>query len=229
MTPELPFKGIRGIVLDAVGTLIEPTPAVADVYLAAAARQGVVIGREEVRARFGRYFRDDELDETRGPMVTSEPLERRRWRRIVGAVLAEVDDPDRAFGELWDHFARPESWRCFADVGPALDVLTRAGLPVRIASNFDGRLRQVVAGLSELAALGETLVISSEVGVRKPHPDFYRAACRGLGLSPESVLWVGDDFENDLEGPRRIGSPSRLLGDRRGAGPGELMTLVSEL
>ncbi|MBV8233824.1 MAG: hypothetical protein JO329_27920, partial [Planctomycetaceae bacterium] len=33
--------GIQGIVLDAVGTLIDPSPPVAEVYAAAARRQGV--------------------------------------------------------------------------------------------------------------------------------------------------------------------------------------------
>ncbi len=199
------WLGIEGLVLDAVGTLIEPSPPVAEVYLEAARRQGVVLDRAEVRARFHRDFRDDEVDESRGPMVTDEDLEFRRWRRIVGSVLPEVSEPDRAFSELWTHFARPEAWRCFAEVGPTLHALTSAGLPVRIASNFDARLRAIVAGLPELAAFRQSLIISSEVGFRKPHPAFYQTACASLGLPPDRVLFVGDDPENDVAGPRRAG------------------------
>ena len=36
----------------------------------------------------------------------------------MAGVLPEVADPDRAFEELWDHFSRPESWRCFPDAVP---------------------------------------------------------------------------------------------------------------
>ena len=172
------------MVFDAVGTLIEPDPSVADVYVASAARQGVTLARAEVRERFRRHFRNDEVDEAKGPMVTDEALEYRRWRRIVGSVLPEVADPGRAFEELWHHFARPDAWRCFPDVGPAVRALTGAGLPLRIASNFDRRLRAVVAGLPEIAALSDSLVISSEVSYRKPHPAFYRAVCASLGLPP---------------------------------------------
>src|SRR4051794_14224526 len=96
--------GGAGVVFDAVGTLIEPCPSVADVYTAAAARQGVVLDRDEVKGRFHRFFRHDELDEARGPLATDESIERRRWERIVSDVLAEVPDPARAFEELWDHF-----------------------------------------------------------------------------------------------------------------------------
>lgn len=207
--------GIEGIVLDAVGTLIEPEPSVAEVYLAAARRQGIVLRAEDVHARFGRHFRDDEADESLGPMVTSEPLERRRWRRIVGQVLLEVADPDRAFDELWDHFGSAGAWRCFADAGPVVATLRSAGFRLAVGSNFDGRLRRVLAGLPELAALCPSLVISSEVGYRKPHPRFYQAVCETLGLAADRLLFVGDDPENDVAGPTRAGLRGVLL-DRRG-------------
>ena len=207
--------GIEGIVLDAVGTLIEPEPSVAEVYLTAARRQGIVLRAEDVHARFGRHFRDDEADESLGPMVTSEPLERRRWRRIVGQVLPEVPDLDRVFDELWDHFGRAQAWRCFADAGPVVATLKSAGFRLAVASNFDGRLRRVVAGLPELAALSSGLVISSEVGYRKPHPRFYQAVCEALGLAADRLLFVGDDSENDALGPTRAGLRGVLL-DRRG-------------
>lgn len=206
------WPDIQGIVLDAVGTLIEPDPPVAEVYRAAAARQGVALDAAEVRDRFRACFGEDELDEARGPLATDESVEFRRWRRIVAGVLPEVPKPGRAFSELWSHFARPDAWRCFPDVGPALRVLAAAGVPMRIASNFDGRLRGVVAGLPELSGLAGSLVISSEVGFRKPHPKFYEAVCASLGLPPVRVLFVGDDVENDVRGPERAGLRGVLLG-----------------
>ena len=82
---------------------------------------------EEVRARFQVHFQSDEVHAEQGVLSTDEATERRRWRRIVAGVLPEVPDPDRAFDELWDHFSRPESWRCYPDVAPVLDALWRAG------------------------------------------------------------------------------------------------------
>lgn len=223
------WDGIKGVVFDAVGTLIEPSPPVADVYRAAAARQGVALEPEVIRDRFRRHFRDDDLDEMAGPMVTDEASELRRWRRIVGGVLPEVPEPGRAFEELWGHFARPGAWRCFPDVAGSVRRLSDAGFPVRVASNFDGRLRGVVAGLPEIAGLGESLFISSEVGFRKPHPEFYRAVCVALGLPPGQVLFVGDDPENDVEGPNRAGLRAARLDRSRHpeAGPNVLPGLAA--
>ena len=58
--------GIQGIVLDAVGTLIDPSPPVAEVYAAAARRQGVHLEVAVVKSRFHRHFRNDEIDEAPG-------------------------------------------------------------------------------------------------------------------------------------------------------------------
>ena len=218
MSTRTELDGIDGIVLDAVGTLIEPAPSVATAYEAAALRQGIALDRAEVRSRFVRHFGDDDADDLRGPLATDERRERDRWRRIVDGVLPEVPDPARAFAELWDHFGRPDAWRPFDDVDPALARLGSAGIALRVASNFDGRLRGVLRGLPGLAALADGVVISSEVGYRKPHPEFYRAACASLGLPLDRVLCVGDDAENDLRGPRRAGLRAVLI-DREGRLP----------
>ncbi len=211
------WNGIRGIVFDAVGTLIQPVPSVAEAYLAAAVRQGVVLDLEEVRARFRLHFQSAEIHAAHGVLSTNEMTERRRWRIIVTGVLPEVAEPDRAFDELWDHFGRAESWRCYPDVVPVLDSLAEQGISVCIGSNFDRRLRIVVNGLPELRERAEVLVISSEVGFRKPHPSFFRAACLQLGLLPQQVLCVGDDPENDVRGAIRAGLSALLL-NRENAG-----------
>ncbi len=209
---------IAGIVLDAVGTLIKPVPSVADAYAEAARRQGIALNREEVKARFNLHFQSDEVRGDRGIHSTDEVTEIRRWRRIVTKVLPEVPDPERAFAELWEHFARPDSWRCFPDVAPALRAIHEAGIAVCVGSNFDSRLRPVVMGLPDLSWAVDALVISSEVGFRKPHASFFEAVCQRLGLSAGQILCVGDDLENDVRGAMRAGLSALLL-DRGAQGP----------
>lgn len=215
MTTPSVWSGIEGLLLDAVGTVIQPFPPVAEVYQAVAFRQGVELDRREVWTRFRRAFHEDETFEAEGGLVTDESRESLRWRRIVASVMPELPDPEAAFAELWTHFSRSSAWRCFEDVASALQALAAAGIPVRIASNFDSRLRQVVSGLPELSDYQGSLVISSEVGRRKPHLDFYLAACTSLGITPARVLCVGDDLENDVLAPRRAGLRGVLL-DRTG-------------
>jgi putative hydrolase of the HAD superfamily len=218
---ETALNGIRGIVFDAVGTLIKPVPSVAEAYTAAASRQGVVINPAEVRDRFQHHFLHGVEHAGNGVFSTDEGTERRRWRAIVGGVLAEVPHQDRAFEELWDHFSQPGSWRCYPDVEPALGGLADMGISVCVGSNFDSRLRGVVQGLSELRVCVDSLVISSEVGYRKPHPLFFESVCNHLGLPAFEVLCVGDDSENDVRGAIRAGL-SGILIDRGGNRPADL-------
>jgi putative hydrolase of the HAD superfamily len=217
---------IAAVALDAVGTLIEPAPGVAVVYAAAARRQGVVLDPDLVRARFQTSFGRDEIDELRGPRATDEPTELRRWRRIVTDVLPELPDPGRAFEELWEHFGRPAAWHVLDDVPEALRRFAAMGLRVAVASNFDRRLRGVLAGLPVLAECQAKLVVSSEVGYRKPDPAFYRALCAHLEERPDRILCAGDDVANDYEGPRGAGLNACLI-DRHGRLPAQLPRYAS--
>lgn len=51
----------------------------------------------------------------------------------------------------------------------------------------------------------ETVIISSEIGWRKPHPTMFRTAIERLGVSGEEALFVGDNFELDVVGASRAG------------------------
>jgi putative hydrolase of the HAD superfamily len=221
MSKQPNWSLIGGIVLDAVGTLIKPVPSVADAYREAARRQGVELNREEVRARFNLHFQSDEVQGGRGVHSTDESTEIWRWRRIVTKVMPEVPDPQRAFEELWSHFGQADSWRSFPDVAPALRTLREAGVAICVGSNFDGRLRHVVRGLPELRWAVDELVISSEVGFRKPHPSFFQAVSNHLGLPHSRILCVGDDPENDVRGAMRAGLSGILL-DRASDHPADM-------
>jgi len=211
MSKQLNWNLIDGIVLDAVGTLIKPEPSVADAYAEAAKRQGVELNRDEIKARFNSHYQSDEVRGERGLNSTDEATEVWRWRRIVAKVLPEAPNPEQIFDELWEHFGNPSSWRCFPDVVPALDAIHEAGIAVCVGSNFDRRLRKVVMGLPELSWAVDALVISSEVGFRKPHPAFYQAVGERLGQPLRRLLCVGDDPENDVRGALRAGLSAVLL------------------
>ena len=205
--------GVRAVFFDAAGTLIHPAPPAAEVYAAVGRRHGSRLAADEVRRRFAAAFRAEErLDAGRGHR-TDEERERRRWLGIVAAVLDDVSDPRRCCDELYEYFARAPAWECASGAGALLAALRAEGYVVGVASNFDHRLRPILAGLAELAPL-EHLAISSEVGWKKPAPQFFGALGAMTGLSPDEILLVGDDLENDFYGARRAGLASLLLDPR---------------
>jgi putative hydrolase of the HAD superfamily len=208
---------VRAVIFDAVGTLIHPEPSAAVVYAAVGQSLGSRLTVGEIAERFRTAFaREEALDRADG-LRTSEERERRRWRSIVGAVLDDVRDPERCFEELFAHFGRPGAWRS-DPAAAALADLERRGHVLGMASNYDARLHGVAAGLAELRPLRH-VVVSSEVGWRKPAPQFFAALCARLGLPPSEILYIGDDRVNDYDGALAAGLRAALVGEGgRGGG-----------
>jgi len=196
---------IRCVAVDAVGTLIEANPPVVDAYAEAGRRHGSGLDRDEVSRRLSRAFATcSERDREGGAsgLVTSEELEWTRWRWIVGEVFQElgsVGAVDRCFEELFEHFGQASSWRCYDDVEATVSRIEQLGLGMVIASNFDRRLHTVCAGWPVLRSV-LAVVVSSEVGCRKPGRGFFEALVSACGCRAEEVLMVGDDAVNDVEG-----------------------------
>ncbi len=224
-----PFLGtsVRAVFFDAVGTVIHPEPPAPQVYHAAGRRFGSRLPLEEIRRRFRSAFQQEERRDQAAGLRTSEERERDRWRTIVAFVLDDVVDPEACFAELFEHFSRPKAWRCEPGTAETLRQLEARGLVLGLASNYDCRLRRVAAGLEALRPVRH-LVISSEIGWRKPAAEFFMALCRNVGLPPEQVLLVGDDIANDYDGARAAGLQA-LLFDPQSSATAECFRRVTHL
>jgi len=198
--------GVRAVVFDVVGTLVEPSPTVAVAYQIAAARHGVERDAAEISTRFREAWRRQEaIDaEATTPFVTDRAREHERWRRIVTDVFAHRPEAPAIFADLWEHFGRPDAWRPTAH-GPGLvRQAIDAGLTVALASNFDERLH-AIAGCVEPLSFVPHVFASSEIGWRKPAPEFFRRVQERLGCDADEILLVGDDPELDIAAGRRAG------------------------
>jgi putative hydrolase of the HAD superfamily len=144
--------------------------------------------------------------------ATSEEAELARWRWVVRHVLFDIDDNhcEAAFQELWHHFARPQAWRVLPDAAATLKRLGHAGWRLGVASNFDARLEDIVRGLNELESIDRVLV-SSQIGWRKPAPEFYRQVIKEIGGVPGEIWWVGDRTDHDFDGPIAAGMRALVL------------------
>lgn len=83
----------------------------------------------------------------------------------------------------------------------AIAGLRSRGVPVAIVSNSLGD--DCYRGY-DLAALADAVVISGEVGVRKPSRRIYALACAWLGVDAADTVLV-DDLQHNLDGAARLG------------------------
>lgn len=198
------FSEVRAIFLDAVGTLIHPHPPAPVVYEQMGKRFGSHYNAAVIRSRFAEAFAQEEQVDRRRGWRTSEEREIERWRHIVSNVLDDVIDQSACFQSLFDHFSTPDAWSCDPAAGNILNLLSKHGFVLGLASNYDSRLRPVVAGKPGLTAI-QNLCISSEIGWRKPAPEFFAGVCQSVGIPAEQILFVGDDPINDFEGAVNAG------------------------
>jgi putative hydrolase of the HAD superfamily len=190
---------LRAIYFDAVGTLIHPQPGAGEVYFNVGRRHGSNLTCEQIGRRFRVAFKKQEAVDRRRGWQTDECREQQRWRDIVAEVLDDVRDPAACFAELYEHFAQARAWFCEPGIEMILDQLRAQRYQIGLASNYDHRLHAVLPGLKPLAAI-DRLLISSEVGWRKPASEFFAAICDQADAAPDQVLYVGDDRINDYQG-----------------------------
>ena len=69
-----------------------------------------------------------------------------------------------------------------------------------------------------LAGLVDAVVLSVDVGWRKPHPAVYAAALDALAAAPSDAVFVGDSYVADYAGPVAAGIPAFLI-DPAGLSP----------
>ena len=218
---------MKAIFLDAGLTLLRADPDLGGVYSRVTLRHG----REVPSSDFDRaaesafHFMAEEHRE--GGLVglrTSDAMERESWnrhaRRVMDGIPAMAGlDFGAWFEDLYAEFGSSAAWTPFDDARPALEALRARGVMVSVVSNWDARLRGILEGHG-LVPLLDDVVISAEIGWRKPHPEIFRRAMSRLEVGPGDVLHVGDSIGDDVGGARAAGIRPVLLDRRSGKGAG---------
>jgi putative hydrolase of the HAD superfamily len=89
---------------------------------------------------------------------------------------------------------------------PVIKTLFERGYRIGIISNTVSKV--LVPGELEEAGINpyiETLVMSSITGIRKPDPSMFTESAKIVGVQPGKSIYIGDQPNRDVEGPRRAG------------------------
>jgi putative hydrolase of the HAD superfamily len=166
----------------------------------------------------------------------------------LGAALCSMRPPPHAWGEpdiapvisahmsaVLERPATPEevahaaarfracSLRHLALVAGALETLEALAPRVRVGLISNA---QTLFTLPEIVPLGLTrllspMVISSDVGVRKPSPRIFEVALARAGVPASDALHVGNDPLDDIDGAHEAGLRTCLVDDGRSRPPGK--------
>ncbi|MFP4499780.1 MAG: HAD family hydrolase [Candidatus Hydrogenedentota bacterium] len=132
--------------------------------------------------------------------------------------LTEITE--RLIRELYDIEPAPEV------VAELIDVRHRAFVNVLQTPDYVVPLLERLAGRYKLAVLSnypggasireglarggldaylEAVVVSGDLGYCKPHPITFNTVANTIGLTPEALLYVGDNWLADVQGAKRAG------------------------
>lgn len=104
----------------------------------------------------------------------------------------------------------------------ALRRLRAAGYRLGLVSNISLLGDLVREDLENLGLLDlfDSVVLSSELGLRKPHPRVYEHALAEIGVPAARAIFVGDRLREDIGGPQQAGMRAVLTHQFRQEQPG---------
>lgn len=151
----------------------------------------------------------------------AQELVLREYRKMGDGVLEWYD-----IGYWFNYLGLPGGWedllekysnkvRVYPEVHEVLSRL-RERYSLIVLSNAAREFIEVEMREGELAGYFERVVsATSDFGLVKKSPEFYRRICEILGVCPQELVHVGDHWEFDYEIPKGMGIVAFYL-DRRG-------------
>jgi REG-2-like HAD superfamily hydrolase len=201
------------VLFDAGGVLWDLRPSPEDIFSEVLTAKGVSFDRAALGAAMRKA--DRLTDEEFAQLDTDD--ESGFWRRYDELVLRElgVKVDTGAFArelsaELRETFGKVESWHAFPDAVPALEAVRRRGFRTGMVSNATELARRVLRNL-DMDRLFDFVVISEEVGVRKPDPRIFSIALERAATIPSRTVFLGDKPATDIKGAARAGLKGVLV------------------
>lgn len=150
------------------------------------------------RARAPGPFGEPDL----GPVIAAHLAE------VLGRTASAADVAAAAIA------FRAASRTRFAPVAGAAEALRLLAGRFRLAlvSNAQSLFTRPELDELRIAEFFDPVVLSSEVGVRKPGPEIFARALAGAEVRPAAVLHVGDDPDADVGGATAVGLRTCLVG-----------------
>jgi putative hydrolase of the HAD superfamily len=175
---------LRGLLVDYGGVLTNPLPEFMAEWVKA---DGIDPDRfaELMRRWLGPGSDRNPVHDLETGRIGATEFERLLAAELIEQTPAQVDAADRAAGMLTRMFS---GMRVEASMVDVVRTARAAGVRTGLLSNSWG-LDYERDGWD---ALFDAVVISGEVGLRKPDPAIYALAARRLDLPPEQIVFVDD-------------------------------------
>ena len=132
----------------------------------------------------------------------------KQWKdKVYSQLIDEFKIADWSVSELLQSYEL-----CFAGfckpkehIIEVLQLLKTKGYKLGLVSNGKSPFQQRNFNALGVSHLFSTVIVSEEVGFRKPEKEIFELACQYLNMSAEEVVFVGDNPEADIDGANNVG------------------------
>lgn len=181
----------RAVIFDFDGTLFsrdQSTVYLSDAVNRYAAKFGSKISTDDLAARI---FRDANIPDTLRHRISLDPEVPREIYRRMQAVADNLFAPDGLGIDLYAREIDPTRWYPDPELIETLDTLRSNEIKIGLLSNCGWDVTTVLQ-LHGLTEYFDALVMSYQIGHRKPEPEAFQIACDQLGVDPKNAIMVGD-------------------------------------
>jgi putative hydrolase of the HAD superfamily len=184
------FADVDAVTIDGYGTLLELRDPIGHLDRELRER-GIELPRDEIERGFDAevaYYTAHNQD-----AGDEESLA----RLYVGCAAAFLDELGLELDPADFAHAYPYEFQTLPGAAEAVQALAARGLTLAVVTNWDYGAREQLRrhGLEQHF---RTIVVSAEIGARKPDPEPFRVALESLGVPPERTVHVGDHESDEL-------------------------------
>jgi putative hydrolase of the HAD superfamily len=216
---------IEAIVFDVNGTLVDirTEDGMEEIFRAAGhflTYQGITLRRYEVREQYFQIMKEQrEASEERHPEFDAVQI----WRTILERHATDYTrglDPQRLayvptfLAELTRGIAR-RRLRLYPHVREVLDAL-RARFPLAVVTDAQSAWARPELNKVGLLHYFDPIVVSGDLGFRKPDPRLFLLALERLDVPAERAVYVGNDMYRDIFGAREVGLTTVMFDSDQG-------------
>jgi putative hydrolase of the HAD superfamily len=216
-------QNIRVISFDVGFTLLEPAPSFGGILSKLAACRGYDCDPDMLTLRFfDAHHKYAKLSRIEGKgMYACEERSKHWWDKITIKAygrLINSDDAQPLADQCYNELSKGTSWKLYPDVLPALRELSAGGYRLIVLSNWDSRLPGILEELG-IAGFFQSVYYSTSVEFEKPDEPFFRYMLEDLQIPANSVLHIGDNLIDDLDGASRMGMHGMVVKRKVTIGP----------
>lgn len=210
MHNRIDISKVKGVLFDLGGTLIEyindPPKTVFDDFASSLTQDDPQIAFHDFSALIDSYWVHMQKEFYSAPESMDISEYNRQFLKKHGFSDATSEKLSKPFSDLI--FKLELEGTCLKDGAiELLDLLKSKNFRIGIITNASHNKNRIMQILSRVGIekYFETIVVSSEVGIKKPDPRIFLIALDNMNLKSEEAVYVGDRIEYDAKGAENEG------------------------